>query len=208
MKKQKTNDKGITLIALVVTIVVLLILAGVSIGMLTGENGIIKQAQDSKDKNKIGEIEEKVRLAAQAALIDELGQEIKEDKFQEELDTNFGEGIATLEYDESTRIYTVTVDGYEVLVNDFGKIQNAEESAISMKLILSYTEQIPEASGNVKELTSENVPIPTGYYYVGGTKDTGVVISDVEGDDLNNTAQGNQFVWVPVKQNQKLTLEV
>ena len=45
-------------------------------------------------------------------------------------------------------------------------------------------------------------------YRVGGTKDTGVVISDVEGDDLNNTKQGNQFVWVPVNQNQKLTLEV
>ena len=44
----KNKEKGITLIALVVTIVVLLILAGVSISMLTGENGIITQAQDAK----------------------------------------------------------------------------------------------------------------------------------------------------------------
>ncbi len=61
---------------------------------------------------------------------------------------------------------------------------------------------------NVKEVTNENVPIPEGFYYVGGTKDEGVVISDVEGDDLDNSGHGNQFVWVPVNQNQKLTLEV
>ena len=47
MKKMK-RDSGITLIALVVTIIVLLILAGVSISMLTGENGIITQAKKSK----------------------------------------------------------------------------------------------------------------------------------------------------------------
>ena len=45
---KRSVEKGITLIALVVTIVVLLILAGVSISMLTGENGIIKQATDSR----------------------------------------------------------------------------------------------------------------------------------------------------------------
>ena len=38
------NNKGITLIALVVTIIVLLILAGVSIAMLTGQNGILNRA--------------------------------------------------------------------------------------------------------------------------------------------------------------------
>ncbi len=45
----------------------------------------------------------------------------------------------------------------------------------------------------------DNVKIPEGFYYVGGTKDTGIVISDVKGDDLENTKQGNQFVWVLVE---------
>ena len=45
----------------------------------------------------------------------------------------------------------------------------------------------------------DNVKIPEGFYYVGETKDTGIVISDVKGDDLENTKQGNQFVWVPVE---------
>ena len=50
--KQKNNvktEKGITLIALVITIVILLILAAVGIGTLTGENGLIKRAQDAKN---------------------------------------------------------------------------------------------------------------------------------------------------------------
>ncbi len=58
MKKRIEKENGITLIALVVTIVVLLILAGVSISMLTGENGIIKQAQDSKEETRGGAVEE------------------------------------------------------------------------------------------------------------------------------------------------------
>ena len=48
-KKQRLNQsKGITLIALVITIIVLLILAGVSIVTLTGENGILTKAADAK----------------------------------------------------------------------------------------------------------------------------------------------------------------
>ena len=45
----------------------------------------------------------------------------------------------------------------------------------------------------------DGVEIPDGFYYVGGTKDTGLVISDVQGDDLDNSKQGNQFVWIPVE---------
>ena len=59
MKKEKS---GITLIALVVTIVVLLILAAVSISMLGGENGIITQAQNAKLETRGGEVEERVNL--------------------------------------------------------------------------------------------------------------------------------------------------
>ena len=44
MKNRKMQEKGITLIALVVTIIVLLILAGISIAMLTGQNGILNRA--------------------------------------------------------------------------------------------------------------------------------------------------------------------
>ena len=58
-----TNNKGITLIALVITIIVLLILAGVSIAMLTGSNGILTQAGNAKTETIQGEVEEACKLA-------------------------------------------------------------------------------------------------------------------------------------------------
>ena len=55
------------------------------------------------------------------------------------------------------------------------------------------------AGVNVKEVTSDGVPIPKGFYYVTGTKNTGVVISDNILDENNQEGNaGNQFVWVPV----------
>ena len=56
------NNKGITLIALVITIIVLLILAGVSIAMLTGDNGILTQAGNAKTDTAKAEAEEAVKL--------------------------------------------------------------------------------------------------------------------------------------------------
>ena len=54
----KRKEQGITLIALVITIIVLLILAGVSIAMLTGENGILSQAQRAKSETENAQAEE------------------------------------------------------------------------------------------------------------------------------------------------------
>ena len=56
------KERGITLIALVITIIVLLILAGVSITMLTGDNGILTQAQNAKDKTEIASEKEAIQL--------------------------------------------------------------------------------------------------------------------------------------------------
>ena len=60
------NQNGITLIALVITIIVLLILAGISIAMLTGDNGILTQASSAKITNLRAEADERVKLAVQA----------------------------------------------------------------------------------------------------------------------------------------------
>ena len=59
---QKKNEKGITLIALVVTIIVILVLAGISIVMLTGENGIITNAITANRATRGGEVKERVAL--------------------------------------------------------------------------------------------------------------------------------------------------
>ena len=56
------NKKGITLIALVVTIIVLLILAGISIAMLTGQNGILNRAAEAKEKTRVAQEDESQKL--------------------------------------------------------------------------------------------------------------------------------------------------
>lgn len=62
------QEKGVTLVALVITIIVLLILAGVSIAMLTGDNGILTRANDAKSKNSKAEVLEKVNMELNAQL--------------------------------------------------------------------------------------------------------------------------------------------
>ena len=64
------NQKGITLIALVITIIVLLILAGISIAMLTGDNGILTNSTKAKAQNELGTAKDQVALAANEAMQD------------------------------------------------------------------------------------------------------------------------------------------
>ena len=63
----KDKQNGITLIALVITIIVLLILASVSIAMLTGDNGILTMASKAKEQTEIAEEKEQVQLAVTEA---------------------------------------------------------------------------------------------------------------------------------------------
>lgn len=64
LKKSKIAQKGITLIALVITIIVLLILAGVSIATLTGDNGILTRANEAKENTEQASEDELRRLTA------------------------------------------------------------------------------------------------------------------------------------------------
>ena len=60
--KNRIRERGVTLIALVVTIIVLLILAGVTITAITGDNGIIKQAQDAAEATNYSQAREKIEM--------------------------------------------------------------------------------------------------------------------------------------------------
>ena len=78
------NFKGITLLALVVTIVVLLILAGVTIATLTGDNGLITRAQEAKDKTEQAEKEEKEKLGDMEDILNEYATGIKVEQVTDE----------------------------------------------------------------------------------------------------------------------------
>ena len=79
MKKMINKFKknlGITLIALVVTIVVLLILAGISISMLTGQNGILNRATEAKEKTEKAQIDESDKMVQMEAMVKSAGKSI------------------------------------------------------------------------------------------------------------------------------------
>ena len=162
IRKLKKQVKGITLIALVVTIIVLLILAGIALNLTIGQNGIFSRAQTAANTWRNAETNEQLAMG-------EL-----EDWMDGYIDGNEGQG---------------------------GDDQD-------------------------DEVIVDTVKIPKGFYYVGGAKNTGLIISDNPADEnkysssnwtdqanipsgLNaetgiNSVQiepivGNQFVWVPVE---------
>ena len=130
-KIKNKQERGITLIALVVTIVVLLILAGVSISLVLNNNGVISKSKEARKQYAEAQTNEEKQL-------EETGDWIEE-----------------------TTTVVVKIEG---------------------------------------------VVIPEGYYYVGGTKAKGIVISDNPNDneldkgkeDVRRDLAGNQWVWVPV----------
>ena len=77
-KIMKENKRGVTLIALIITIIVLLILAGVNISMLTRENGIISQANEANLKNNHGTVLEALRLKLSQYLSENEGTYVKD----------------------------------------------------------------------------------------------------------------------------------
>ena len=168
IRKLKKQVKGITLIALVVTIIVLLILAGVAISLTIGQNGIFSRAQTAVNTWRNAETNEQLAMG--------------------ELED--------------------WMDGY---MNGNGGNQGGGDQD--------------------DEVIVNTVKIPKGFYYVGGAKDTGLVISDNRADENKYSSEnwpdqanipsgfsaetgtngqiepivGNQFVWVPVEDSYNFT---
>lgn len=85
---KKKRNSGITLIALVVTIVVLLILAGISLNLLLGNNGIIAKTKDTKEKNEIAEEKEIVQFATTEARLNDSDGKLTFKNFEEAMKNN------------------------------------------------------------------------------------------------------------------------
>ena len=119
-RKKTKNNRGITLIALAVTILVLIILASISIKALTGDNGIIGQSKNAKDSAEIDSEKEVIETSVvQATGKDRYGNITKEN-MKEYMDKNAGEGktevidngdTLVVKFIESNRYYEIDVDG-------------------------------------------------------------------------------------------------
>ena len=120
------NSKGITLIALVITIIVLLILASVSIAMLTGDNGILTQANKAKHKTGVKGLKEEVTLMMQKRKIDEsTGQKVA---LKEDLEKEISGNKVIEEIEGIAEACYVTKDNETVTVYEDGTV--AEGKAI------------------------------------------------------------------------------
>ena len=136
MRKTKETNKnhGITLISLIVTIIVLLILAGISIAMLNGDSGIIKKSKEAKEQTEISEEKEVVDRATAQAMGNNKKGDLIESELQEQLDkiasggktevTNTGEEFEIL-FKESNRCYTLDKEGNILEQQTIEKIEYA-----------------------------------------------------------------------------------
>ncbi len=196
-QKERTS-KGITLIALVITIIVLLILAAVSISTLTGENGILTKASTAKEETQIAAAKEKVQMAVLASYNPNGDLDIN--TLKNEL-SKIGNSVKDTNGDFPV---TVTVDGYMVKITKDGIVTVGEESNLPEVYESAILGEI--VTGNNKSYTNNGTAIiPVGFAVVPGCDDVsnGLVISDDAGDtelnSNNKVANGNQFVWVPVE---------
>ena len=134
------KNQGITLIALVVTIIVLIILAGVSISLVLGENGIITKATEAKEKNEKAADKESISLAVVSSqmkdisgdivitktnLDEELSKQLGENKQFETTDN--GDGSFLINIENGSKAYYVENNGNIIEENDMLKISTVEE---------------------------------------------------------------------------------
>ena len=150
----KKEVKGITLIALVVTIVVLLILSAVAIGLSIGDNGIIKQAQDATDRWKEGSQQEQNALGDLAYFINSSTQGPQELSVTVSQTENSFTIKVELEEENSNMEYEYYVDG------ELKSKTNSNE----------YTQEVT--------LEEKEPYIPTGFTHTTGEVDSGYVIKD------------------------------
>ena len=180
LKEQLKINKGITLIALVITIIVLLILAGVTIATLTGDNGILTKAQNSKEKNAQKTVEEQINLAVQASRINE-GLVINKEILEQEL-TNNGIEITKSENDELP--WTVKKDGYVYTISENGEIKEKEGIAITTGDI-----EILKGSTEGKKVSAQILSGETGTIKWEHTGN--ITLSATEGNEITVNVNSN-----------------
>ena len=144
-QKNKRLEKGITLIALVITIIVLLILAGVTISMLTGDNGLLTKAQNAKTQNDKASIKEQIELAVIASRMnDNLNARIDTTALETELNKINELNIESKGQGDDLP-WTVTVKGFKFQIKEDGTIEEVNGislSATKLKIVTGETETI------------------------------------------------------------------
>ena len=209
----KENKRGITLIALVVTIVVLLILAGISISLLTGENGVITQAKKSKEKTIVGDEKEGISLAYSSCKSDNMMENVTANQLEERMKSDGKDVTVTQDGLDLKVRYPKT--GHEYTVNQNGKVDDdffSDSNQIVDGIYMYRGAFLEKKSGEViyvefdgnktGEVNIENGIVVSknaisqkseGFfldkkgkvYGIDNTKGTPICINDLDGSELN-----------------------
>ena len=210
-RKQLKNKKGITLIALVITIVVLIILAGIAISMTVGDNGIFAKAKEAKRLQITAEVKEKIGteiLAAQVEAI-ERNEELEQAQV-EDIISKYG----TLQDDKDTII--LKDNGYEISLLDIyqgtttssgsytenkakielleGQVKRLQEQLDSMsqtgdekdKKIAELNERVTTIENEKNKLQNENNALTSKATELTDLKETLSKVTATEGQILKN----------------------
>ncbi len=183
----------------------LLILAGVSIATLTGDNGLLNKAGEAKEQTEVAEVKDR----AQLDILDWQADRLK-DNNDATLNDDIVKGIldgkdyiSGFNEEDLENIKVITENGYEFPISDlYDKEDNPPpaggEEAVPGEIV---------TGGNKDYTNNGKAKIPVGFMVVPGANDVskGLVISDnptdTEVDSNNIVAEGNQFVWVPVNKS-------
>ena len=178
MREKIKQKRGITLIALVVTIVVLIILAGISIGVLTGDNGIIDEAHTAKEDTEIASWEEQIDVAIIDAenkhrnpTLDDVKEELKNKGVIDDYSQVDKDGVITT----NEPVYEIAGKLDDYIPFEPGKFATKNEE---------YTDESSQEE-------YKTVTVPEGFQILPSASeiDKGLVIED---------KNGSQFVWIPV----------
>ena len=133
LKKFENQNKGITLIALVITIIVLLILAGISISMLSGDNSIISRAGEAKDKTELESLKEEVKIVMSNRTIEKTIAGTNSKTLKQDLESGINNGeVEEINKADGTTKYTdvcyVSKNGKSVTVYEDGEVEEGKVS--------------------------------------------------------------------------------
>ena len=203
MSIKKTKEKGITLIALAITIIVMLILAGVTISLMQGNSGIITKADESKSQTERKEVIEKAKMTISEKVVNNGGNELTRSELKEILEQYFIN--VPEDYTLETILKTKEENGkYEIKVSeiyDRDIMTENEEIDGSTEVVppTSSTNLENGSSGNIGSGGNTGNNVNTGN---GGSNSTEIDVTKVEMDkqtatvDINgeNTVQLNAKV--------------
>ena len=185
MRFKTKEAKGITLIALVITIIVLLILAGVTIATLTGDNGILKKAGDAKTQTEQAKADENLKIAIAGSYGNDGKLNLKDLK-----DNLKNQGILT---NSNEFPLEVTVNGEKKKIDANGNVTVKLESVADSKTKGTVFDDVT----TLEDTYGNQVTIPKGFKIAddSATEVTGGIV--IEDATYTNTI-GSQFVWIPV----------